>query len=213
MKKVFISGSIEIKKLDNLVIESLNKIIENNLVVLVGDANGVDSLIQEFFARKNYFNVVVYTIFQTPRNLISSYFKVKNIKTNLKGRKAQEKKDEAMTIDSDYSFVIWNGKSKGSFNNILRALEMNKKVKVFYEKERRFLTKNEINITNIKTLYYLHNGIGLKEIAKWTNLSLDYIKQVIKTHPKFEIVNFYKGKKIVKYNFDIVNFLNQQKLF
>jgi len=213
MKKVFISGSIEIKRLDDLVIESLNKIIENNLIVLVGDANGVDSLIQEFFAKKSYFNVIVYTIFQTPRNLISPYFRIKNIKTNLKGRKAQEKKDEAMTVDSDYSFVIWNGKSKGSFNNILRALEMNKKIKVFYEKEKRFLTKNEISITNIKTLYYSNNGIGLKEIAKWTNLSLDYIKQVVKDYPNFKIIDFYKGRKVVRYSFDIVNFLNQQKLF
>ena len=213
MKKVFISGSIEIKRLDDLVIESLNKIIENNLIVLVGDANGVDRLIQEFFAKNSYFNVIVYTIFQTPRNLISPYFRIKNIKTNLKGRKAQEKKDEAMTVDSDYSFVIWNGKSKGSFNNILRALEMNKKIKVFYEKEKRFLTKNEISITNIKTLYYSNNGIGLKEIAKWTNLSLDYIKQVVKDYPNFKIIDFYKGRKVVRYSFDIVNFLNQQKLF
>ena len=26
-----------------------------------------------------------------------------------------------MTIDSDYSFVIWDGKSKGSINNILKS--------------------------------------------------------------------------------------------
>jgi len=213
MKKVFISGSIEIKKLDNLVIESLNKIIKNNLIVLVGDANGVDSLIQEFFVKKGYFNVITYSIYQTPRNLFSPYFKVKNIKTSLKGRKAQEKKDEAMTIDSDYSFVIWNGKSKGSFNNILRALELNKKVKIYYEKEKRFLNKNEINIDNIKRIYYSHNGIGLREISKWTNLSLDYIKQVIRNYPKFKIVNFYKGKEQIKYSLDLVEFLNKQRLF
>ena len=32
-----------------------------------------------------------------------------------------------MTFESNYSFVIWDGKSKGSFNNILRAFENNKK--------------------------------------------------------------------------------------
>jgi hypothetical protein len=212
MKKVFISGSIEIKSLDNLVIESLQKIIENNLMVLVGDANGVDSLIQEYFSKKGYFNVIVYTIFNSPRNLLSPYFKIKNIKTSLKGRKAQEKKDELMTFESDYSFVIWNGKSKGSFNNILRAIENNKLLKVYYEKEKRFLKKSEISIENIKKIYYLNNGIGLKELAKLTNQSIKYIKEIIKKYPEFEIINYYKGKKQIKYSFKLVEILNNQKL-
>ena len=138
MKKVFISGSRHVKKLDKLIINSLNKIISNNMQVLVGDADGVDRLVQEYLFNQNYFNVNVYTIFKNPRDLISKKFKVKTIDIgNLSGRKAQEKKDEAMTEDSDYSFVIWNGKSKGSFNNILRALEYDIKLKVYYTREKR----------------------------------------------------------------------------
>ena len=212
MKKVFISGSISIKKLDELVINSLEKIIENHLEVLVGDANGVDSLIQKFFSNKNYYKVTVYTIFDNPRNLLSSNFRIKRIKTNLKGRKAQEEKDKAMTIDSDYSFVVWDGKSKGSFNNILRAIEFNKLLKVYYEKEKRFLRKDELNIENIRRIYYIHNGIGLREISKLTSFSLGYIKNVIKNHPEFKIVTFYKGKEQIKYSFEIIDFLKSQKL-
>ena len=212
MKKVFISGSMSIKKLDNLVIFSLKRIIENNLGVLVGDANGIDSLIQEYFAKNNYFNVTVYTIFDSPRNLLSNNFSVKKIKTFLKGRKAQEEKDKAMSFDSDYFFVIWDGKSKGSFNNILRALELNKLLKIFYDKEKRFLDKSEIKLDNIKQFYYKNNGIGLREISKLTNLSLNYIKDVIKNHPEFKIETFYKGKKQIKYSFEIINFLNSQIL-
>ena len=127
MKKVFISGSMSIKKLDELVRNSLEKIIALNLQVLVGDAYGVDKLVQEYFYNQNYYNVTIYTIFDIPRNLVSNKFLIKKINTNgLKGRKAQEKKDETMTFESNYSFVIWDGKSKGSFNNILRALEQEK---------------------------------------------------------------------------------------
>ena len=36
-----------------------------------------------------------------------------------------------MTNDSEYSLVIWDGKSKGSYSNILRSLEQNKPVKVY----------------------------------------------------------------------------------
>ena len=46
-----------------------------------------------------------------------------------------------MTFESNYSFVIWDGKSKGSFNNILRAFENNKKLKIYYEKERSYNEK------------------------------------------------------------------------
>jgi len=214
MKKVFISGSINIKKLDELVINSLNKIMFQNIQVLVGDANGVDKLIQQYFFSCNYFNVVVYTIFNNPRNLLSSHFQVKRIDVkNLSGRKAQEKKDEAMTNDSDWSFVIWNGESKGSFNNILRALENNKKLKVYYTQEKRFLKKEELTVESIRNIYDKHNGIGLKELAKRTNQSLSSIKEIIKDYPQFKIIKRFRGKEQIKYHVDLIKVLNKQDLF
>ena len=213
MKKVFISGSMSIKKLDELVLESLEKIISNNLQVLVGDADGVDKLVQEYFFSKGYFNVIVYTIFDRPRNLLSNHFKIKKIKVDsLQGRKAQEKKDEAMTMDSDYSFVIWDGKSKGSFNNILRAIENNKKLKVYYEKEKRFLEKEELNIDNIKRIYYKHNGLGLKELAKYSNQSISFIREFVKHYPQFRIITYYKGKESVKYSIELLDVLAKYQL-
>jgi len=213
MKKVFISGSMSIKKLDDLLIGSLNKIIFKNIQVLVGDANGVDKIVQEYFFSQDYFNVIVYSIFNNPRNLLSNKFKIKKIKVyNLQGRIAQEKKDESMTMDSDYSFVIWDGKSKGSFNNILRALKNNKKLKVYYQKEKRFLEKSELNVNNIKRIYYKHNGLGLKELAKHTNQSLSYIKEILKNYPQFKIISYYKGKKQIKYSIDFINILSEQNL-
>jgi hypothetical protein len=214
MKKVFISGSMSIKRLDELVLESLDKIIFNNLQVLVGDADGVDKLVQEYFFHRNYFNVTVYTIFDNPRNLLSNYFKVKKIEIkNIKGRKAQERKDEAMTMGSDYSFVIWDGKSKGSFNNILRAFENNKKLKIYYEKEKRFLKKEELDAENIKRIYYKYNGLGLKELAKYSNQSLSCIKEFVKHYPQYRIINYYKGKERVKYSVELLDLLAKYHLF
>jgi hypothetical protein len=214
MKKVFISGSMSIKKLDELVRNSLEKIIALNLQVLVGDAYGVDKLVQEYFYNQNYYNVTIYTIFDIPRNLVSNKFLIKKINTNgLKGRKAQEKKDETMTFESNYSFVIWDGKSKGSFNNILRAFENNKKLKIYYEKEKRFLEKKELNINNIKMIYYKYNGVGLRELAKYSNQSLAYIKEIVKHYPQFKIINHYQGKKQVKYSIELVDVLINQHLF
>ncbi len=164
---VFISGSIGIKKLDGEVIKTLEKIIQNKLKVLVGDAKGIDSLVQKFFKNKGYYNVEVFTIYAEPRFLASKKFKVKNIKVsdNIKSeRQRQTKKDEAMTKNAKYLFVIWNGKSKGSFSNIKRGLKLGKKIKVYLTPEKRFLTDEEIK--NIDNIYHKLNGYTIAEILK-----------------------------------------------
>ena len=90
MKSVFISGSISIKKLPNIVCESFDKIIAQNIHIYLGDADGVDILAQNYFASKNYTNITICTIKEYPRNIASNTFKIKqimdvmteNVKTN-----------------------------------------------------------------------------------------------------------------------------------
>lgn len=86
-QKVFISGSIAVKKLDNEVLSSLQKMMQNGLQILVGDAKGVDSQIQDFFKRNNYNNIVVYSIEEFPRYIASKTFGFKKIEvaTDVKG--------------------------------------------------------------------------------------------------------------------------------
>ena len=47
-------------RLDQRIRERVSRLIEEGFVVLVGDANGADKAIQEFFAERAYPNVVVY---------------------------------------------------------------------------------------------------------------------------------------------------------
>jgi hypothetical protein len=155
MRKVFISGSRNIRRLDDVVIDSLNRIISKGMQILIGDAKGVDRLVQEYLAKERYFNVIVYTVCSSPRNLISDRFLIKRVSVsgNFKGRKLYEQKDIIMTKECDYLFVIWDGKSKGSYNNILRGIEYGKKIKVYYKKEDRFLDTGEINVNIIREIY------------------------------------------------------------
>ena len=135
MNSVFISGSISIKTLPNEVIKSFDKIISQNIQVYVGDTDGIDTLTQNYFASKNYTNVTICTIYNTPRNVASNQFAIKQVNydhTIISEREKQTSKDEFMTTHSDYSFVVWDGKSKGSFSNIQRALEQDKKLKIYY---------------------------------------------------------------------------------
>ena len=134
-KKVFISGSISIKRLPKEALKSIDKIISKKFEILVGDAKGVDSLVQRYCASRGYYNVKVYSIYDAPRNKISDKFRFEKVEVSESVRRKRESerqraKDQAMTRDCDYCLVIWNGKSKGSYANILRAKELKKGLKV-----------------------------------------------------------------------------------
>ena len=69
-----------------------------------------------------------------------------------------------MTKDSQYSFIIWDGKSKGSYANINRALEQGKKIKLYIQ--NRFLQQHEINRKNIESIYRENNGYTAFEVVQ-----------------------------------------------
>lgn len=169
-KKVFISGSISLKNIPEKTKQSLQKIIQANLDVLVGDADGIDSLIQKYYDDSNYHNITVYSIFDLPRNNCSSKFFFKKVIVSDEIKKERERqtfKDVAMTGECDYGFVIWDGKSKGSYNNILRFIEQNKPVKVFLTTIDDFLEKSKINSNDIGYIFSESNGYTASEIVEY----------------------------------------------
>jgi|28_taG_2_1085356.scaffolds.fasta_scaffold00211_11 hypothetical protein len=172
MSKVFISGSISTKTLPNGVLESLKKIQNNNMTILVGDADGIDKVIQDYFKRNNYDNVHVYSIYSSPRNLSSKTFQTKlvNVAPEItKERERQTHKDKAMSVDSDYSLVVWDGKSRGSHKNIIRALSLDKKVKVYLSNEDQFIEPKRISKNEIDFIFYENNGYSAKEVVDYLN--------------------------------------------
>ena len=141
--KVFVSGSISIKKLPQIALEKLNSIIANNLTILVGDANGVDKLIQEYLKHKSYQNVCVYYAGNKIRNNLATWNTV-NVPSTLMGRALYTQKDKKMALDADYGMMIWDGKSKGTRANIE---EMSRYGKIFYiySPKTRFHTCSRMN--------------------------------------------------------------------
>ena len=58
MNKIFISGSINIKNINPNVIDRINNMIASNFSILVGDAKGSDSSIQNILKDKNFKGIV-----------------------------------------------------------------------------------------------------------------------------------------------------------
>jgi hypothetical protein len=240
MKSVFISGSIAIKELSSEVINSFDKIVSQNIHVYVGDADGIDTLAQNYFASKSYTNVTVCTIKEHPRNLASNHFNIQqvNYDKNLKSHREQQTfKDEFMTTHADYSFVIWDGKSKGSFTNIKRAFEQEKKLKIYYMKLDRYLLKDELIPSNIENIYKSNTGYTPSEIVAkikasniYTNISkVSELKEWMISHKIFKcdknkvevnsnykdyfIVENYRGTQTIKYKKDVLDLISENSIF
>ena len=132
--KIFLSGSISIKKLPFKAIEKIDSIIQNNYTILVGDAKGVDLNIQKYLLKKRYSNVNVYYAGNDIRNNLGNW-ETKRISSthNEKGRDLYTLKDISMAQDSDYALMIWDGESKGTLNNIIEMKKLNKKFYVIFD--------------------------------------------------------------------------------
>ncbi|WP_077198119.1 hypothetical protein [Thermosipho affectus] len=194
-KLIFISGSISIKYLPEDVTKELDKIIENKYHVLVGDAKGVDSLVQKYFKEKNYKNVSVVTVCGKPRNLLDKDFKVINVDVpeNYGSNKRElfMVKDKWMAEKANYFLVIWDGKSKGSFNNIINGIRQNKDVNVYLLPEKKFVSKENIKEEFIRDIYIKNEGYTVKEIY-------EILKKEFNIKNKNEIVDKMEELEIIK---------------
>ena len=126
--KVFISGSIKIKEIPNCAIKKIDNIIESNLHILIGDAKGIDSLVQKYLQQKLYQNVTVYYAGNTLRNNLGNWPTKQVVSTKKeKGRELYTLKDLEMAIDANYGLMIWDGESKGTLSNIKEMKNRNKR--------------------------------------------------------------------------------------
>lgn len=130
--KYFVSGSKSISKLPEEAKSLLDEHIALGTEFLVGDCYGVDAAVQMYLDSKRYSNVIVYCSGETPRNNFVTGAKVcscAEAAKGLTGSAFQYVKDIQMAQDCDTALMIWDGKSKGTGENIRRIKEMGKPYK------------------------------------------------------------------------------------
>lgn len=139
MIRVFIGGSRKIIKLSPAVTARIDKIIESDFRVLIGDASGVDRCVQQYLAEKQYENVVVFHTADCCRNNVGNW-ETYSIPAShgQKGFEFYAIKDLAMAKAADYGLMIWDGKSRGTLNNVRNLLNEGKKVVVFLSADQSF---------------------------------------------------------------------------
>lgn len=141
MIKVFIGGSRFISRLSNKVSERLNNIIINGYQILIGDAIGADRAVQEYLHTMNYSKVLVFCSGEYCRNNLGRWEVVNvNVSAKLQGNKFYMVKDARMAELADYGFMLWDGKSAGTINNIFNLVSAGKKALLYYAPEERLYT-------------------------------------------------------------------------
>ena len=146
MHKVFISGSMRIKNLDENILGRINNIVDSDYQVIVGDADGVDSSIQEYLREKQTKKVIVYCSGERPRNNIGHWL-IEKIHTNVRpGTRAFfTAKDIQMAEDCDYGFMVWDTKSTGTLSNAIELLKRKKISLIYINKSKEFLKVKEVS--------------------------------------------------------------------
>lgn len=139
MNKIFIGGSRKVSRLSKDVLKRIDNIINNDLTVLVGDANGADKCVQKYLFQKDYKNVLVFCTGFSCRNNIGNW-ETRNIEVNnkVKGFDFYTIKDIEMAKESSHGFMIWDAKSRGTLNNIINLLKENKVVLVYFAPDESF---------------------------------------------------------------------------
>jgi hypothetical protein len=138
MTSVFIGGSRVVVRLDKVILAKLDELIDRQCLIFVGDANGADKAVQQHFARRGYARVLVYCMDRCRNNV--GTWPTKNVSRPLsrKDFAYYAAKDHAMAQDANCGIMLWDGKSKGTLNNIQQLVASGKKTLVYLSTERAF---------------------------------------------------------------------------
>ena len=132
--KVFISGTKFIGcELPEEVCRYLDDLMTGEKDILIGDCIGADLRVQKYLNTCKYRNVTVYVSGSKRRTRFNEgRWEEKHYSVNSNSPFVQRiEKDFHMAEDADCGLAIWDGKSKGTFNNLLCLSAQKKACKVY----------------------------------------------------------------------------------
>lgn len=170
MTTVFLSGSRSVSRLDDAIRDRIRRMTDQEFAIVIGDASGADKAMQIHLAANGYRNVTVFCAGQTCRNNVGEWpTRHVEVPSSLSGRDFYTVKDKAMAGHADYGFVLWDGKSAGSINNVLELVRQGKSVVVHLSTTRNFaVVKTAEDITRLLELCDRDDYL---DIARKTNLT------------------------------------------
>lgn len=171
---VFIGGSRAVSKLNPAIRERLDDLMNRRCTILIGDANGADKAVQEYLAARHYSKVLVFCM-QNCRNNFGDW-QTHNVvpPPGSSGFTYYSAKDHVMAQQAGCGFMLWDGKSKGTLQNILNLLGANKRTLVYFTPTAEFhVLANE---SDLQSLLALCRTVDLEIAARGLKLKQPLIQ-------------------------------------
>ena len=146
MNKLFIGGSRKVTYINKEVKVVIDKIMKDNCLILIGDANGVDKSIQTYLKNQEYNNIEVFCMENKCRNNIGSW-----IVRQISAARAKKDyiyystKDKKMAEEASAGLMVWDGKSFGTILNVYRLAKQRKKVDIYINPRKKLLVINNLD--------------------------------------------------------------------
>lgn len=140
MRKMFIGGSRRLAHLSGDVRQQLDSIVQRELTVLIGDANGADKAVQLYLHHLGYRNVQVFCVGDQCRNNVGGWdtYAVPP-PSRTKNLHYFAAKDRQMAREADAGLMIWDGKSAGTVLNAARLVAGGKRTIIYEAPAQRFV--------------------------------------------------------------------------
>lgn len=178
--KVFIGGSRAVSKLNAVIRDRIDDVvISRGNTVIVGDANGADKAVQQYLADRHYQHVVVFCM-ESCRNNVGGW-PTHNVEApaGSSGFAYYSAKDLVMSQEAKCGLMLWDGKSKGTLQNLLKLTHSGKRALVYFAPTKDFhVVGNEAELQALLALCRKSDidlaarGLGLKVPLTQTNLPL-----------------------------------------
>lgn len=140
MKKMFIGGSRRLTHLSEDVRQRLDSIVQRELTVLIGDANGADRAVQLYLHRIGYRNVQVFCVGDRCRNNVGGWeTRAVPPPSRAKNLDYFAAKDRQMAREADAGLMLWDGKSAGTVLNAARLVAGGKQTAIYEAPRQRFV--------------------------------------------------------------------------
>lgn len=144
METLFVAGSIAIKQLDPEVVTRIGTAVNKGMAIVVGDADGADTAIQQALLDVGATNVTVFCSGRTPRNNLGDWPVHQVFPDARPGSRAWfTAKDQAMAEAGDYGLMIWDARSTGTLTNVLELVARGRTSVVFVARDRKFMTVSD----------------------------------------------------------------------
>jgi hypothetical protein len=139
MSKVFVGGSRRITRLNPEVAPRLDRVIAEQVSILVGDAAGADKSVQQYLNAKGFRDVEVFCSGNECRNNVGNWpLRRVAVESRKRDFDFYAAKDQVMSREADSGLMIWDGKSAGTLMNALRLVRQGKQVSIFEAQHGRF---------------------------------------------------------------------------